>query len=122
MWCPLNSNVFALASCILGYLEQRYSPRCRTLYALISLLMYVTMKIAVALRSGAVVFQAILGLDMYASSAVLICMTGDLVRHESYDCTGWLPWSVRGSLSHVQINTYFAYGRAISGKDLAWEA
>eukprot|EP00667_Euglena_gracilis_P008558 EG_transcript_8668 len=59
-----------------GYLEQRFDRRCRLLYAVLSLLLYITMKIAVALLSGAVVFRTILGWDLYPSSVVLIALTG----------------------------------------------
>lgn len=52
-------------------------PCCRLLYAVLSLLLYITMKIAVALLSGAVVFRTILGWDLYPSSVVLIALTGN---------------------------------------------
>eukprot|EP00743_Colponemidia_sp_Colp-15_P011934 GILK01013442.1.p1 GENE.GILK01013442.1~~GILK01013442.1.p1 ORF type:complete len:720 (-),score=57.79 GILK01013442.1:8-2125(-) len=68
----LQSRVFTMPQ----YLEQRYSPACRTFFAILSMVGFVLVKISVALYAGGTLFKVLLGWDMMSSAIGLILATG----------------------------------------------
>jgi SSS family solute:Na+ symporter len=68
----LRSGVYTMPE----FLERRYNRACRTYLALISLIAYIFTKIAVALFSGALVLQVVLGWSMWKSALALLIATG----------------------------------------------
>lgn len=68
----LRSGVYTMPE----FLERRYNNACRTYLALISLIAYIFTKIAVALFSGALLLEAVLGWSMWESALALLIATG----------------------------------------------
>lgn len=58
------------------YLEMRYGPVCRTLYACLSLLMYIFAKISVALYAGGIVLQTFADINLQAAAVGLVVVSG----------------------------------------------
>ena len=68
----LRSGVFTMPE----FLERRYSPAARWYLALISIVAYVLTKISVTIFAGAVVFEALMGLDFWTGALIVVLATG----------------------------------------------
>ncbi len=68
----LRSGVFTMPE----FLERRYSPAARWYLAVISIVGYVLTKISVTIFAGAVVFEALMGLDFWTGALIVVIATG----------------------------------------------
>ena len=68
----LRSGVYTMPE----FLERRYSPAARWYLAVISIIAYVLTKISVTIFAGAVVFEALMGLDFWTGALVVVVATG----------------------------------------------
>ena len=58
------------------FLEKRFDKRVRKFFATISVAMYIFTKITVTLFAGGILFEKILGINIYASAIVIVLITG----------------------------------------------
>jgi len=58
------------------FLERRYSPAARWYLALVSIIAYVLTKISVTIFAGAIVFEALMGLDFWTGAFIVVVATG----------------------------------------------
>src|SRR5262245_22125123 len=68
----LRSGVFTMPE----FLEQRYSSGVRFYLAAISIVGYVLTKISVTIAAGAIVFEALLGIDFWTGAVIVVLATG----------------------------------------------
>lgn len=68
----LRSGVFTMPE----FLERRYSPAARWYLAAISIVGYVLTKISVTILAGAIVFEALMGIDFWTGALVVVVATG----------------------------------------------
>jgi len=68
----LASGVFTMPE----FLERRYSPAARWYLAVISIIAYVLTKISVTVAAGAIVFEALMGLDFWVGALIVVVATG----------------------------------------------
>jgi SSS family solute:Na+ symporter len=66
------SGVFTMPE----FLERRYAPAARWYLAVVSIIAYVLTKISVTVAAGAIVFQALMGLDFLAGALLVVVATG----------------------------------------------
>ena len=68
----MRSGVFTMPE----FLELRYSPAARWFLSLTTLIAYVLTKISVTIYAGAVVFQALMGVDFWTGALIVVLLTG----------------------------------------------
>jgi len=68
----LRSKVFTMPE----FLERRYGPRSRWLLSLTMLIGYVLTKISVTIYAGAVVCDALLGIEFWTGALIIVTLTG----------------------------------------------
>ncbi len=68
----LRSGVFTMPE----FLERRYSPAARWYLALVSIVAYVLTKISVTIFAGAIVFEALMGIDFWTGAVIVVVATG----------------------------------------------
>jgi len=68
----LKSGVFTMPE----FLGRRYNSACQWYFTIISIVGYVLTKISVSLYAGAIIIQAITGIDIWMSAAVIVIVTG----------------------------------------------
>ncbi len=68
----MRSKVFTMPE----FLELRYSPKARWVLSIITLIAYVFTKICVNVYAGAVVFQALMGIDFWTGAIIILVLTG----------------------------------------------
>ncbi len=68
----MRSRVFTMPE----FLELRYSPNARWILSLITLIAYVVTKVCVNVFAGAVVFQALMGIDFWTGALFVLAFTG----------------------------------------------
>ena len=68
----MRSKVFTMPE----FLEKRYSPKARWILSLIMLIGYVLTKISVTVYAGAVVFQALMGIEFWTGALIIVMLTG----------------------------------------------
>jgi solute:Na+ symporter, SSS family len=68
----LRSGVYTMPE----FLERRYNPAARWYLTTVSVIGYVLTKISVTLFAGAIVVQAVTGLNIWAGAAILVVATG----------------------------------------------
>jgi SSS family solute:Na+ symporter len=68
----LRSGVFTMPE----FLERRYSPGARWYLAIVSIIGYVLTKISVTIAAGAIVFEALMGIDFWTGALVVVVATG----------------------------------------------
>ena len=68
----MRSKVFTMPE----FLEMRYSPTARWFLSLISLVAYVLTKVSVTIYAGAVVFQALMGIEFWTGALIIVILTG----------------------------------------------
>jgi SSS family solute:Na+ symporter len=68
----MRSRVFTMPE----FLELRYSPTARWLLSVISLVAYVITKVSVTIYAGAVVFQALMGIEFWTGALITVVLTG----------------------------------------------
>ncbi len=68
----MRSKVFTMPE----FLEMRYSPKARWILSLIMLIGYVLTKISVTVYAGAVVFQALMGIEFWTGALIIVLLTG----------------------------------------------
>jgi SSS family solute:Na+ symporter len=68
----MRSRVFTMPE----FLELRYAPQARWFLSVISLIAYVFTKICVNVYAGAVVFQALMGIDFWTGALIVVVLTG----------------------------------------------
>jgi len=68
----LRSGVFTMPE----FLERRYGPSARWLLSLTALVGYVLTKISVTIYAGAVVFQALMGIEFWTGALAVVVLTG----------------------------------------------
>ena len=68
----MRSKVFTMPE----FLELRYSPMARWFLSIITLIAYVFTKICVNVYAGAVVFQALMGIDFWTGALIIVVLTG----------------------------------------------
>ena len=68
----MRSKVFTMPE----FLELRYSPMARWVLSVITLIAYVFTKICVNVYAGAVVFQALMGIDFWTGAIIILVLTG----------------------------------------------
>ncbi len=68
----LRSGVYTMPE----FLELRYAPAVRWYLAAISILAYVLTKISVTIAAGAIVFQALMGIDFWTGAVCVVVATG----------------------------------------------
>ncbi|MFC2161388.1 sodium:solute symporter [Acidobacteriota bacterium] len=68
----MRSRVFTMPE----FLEKRYSPTARWILSIISLVAYILTKVSVTVYAGAVVFQALMGIDFWTGALVTVIFTG----------------------------------------------
>ena len=68
----LRSGVFTMPE----FLERRYSPAARWYLALVSIIAYVLTKISVTIFAGAIVFEALMGVDFWTGAFIVVVATG----------------------------------------------
>ena len=68
----MRSRVFTMPE----FLEKRYSPTARWILSIISLVAYVLTKVSVTVYAGAVVFQALMGIDFWTGALITVIFTG----------------------------------------------
>jgi len=68
----LKSGVFTMPE----FLERRYSAGARWYLAIVSIIAYVLTKISVTIAAGAIVFEALMGIDFWTGAFVVVIATG----------------------------------------------
>jgi SSS family solute:Na+ symporter len=68
----MRSRVFTMPE----FLELRYTPKARWFLSIITLIGYVFTKISVNVYAGAVVFQALMGVDFWTGALIVVILTG----------------------------------------------
>ena len=68
----MRSKVFTMPE----FLEMRYSPTARWFLSLMSLVAYVLTKVSVTVYAGAVVFQALMGIEFWTGALIIVILTG----------------------------------------------
>jgi len=68
----MRSRVFTMPE----FLELRYAPQARWFLSVITLIAYVFTKICVNVYAGAVVFQALMGIDFWSGALIVVVLTG----------------------------------------------
>ena len=68
----MRSKVFTMPE----FLERRYSPTARWVLSVISLLAYVLTKVSVTVYAGAIVLQAVIGIDFWTAALLVVLITG----------------------------------------------
>ncbi|MCJ7582722.1 MAG: sodium/solute symporter, partial [Candidatus Aminicenantes bacterium] len=68
----MRSRVFTMPE----FLEKRYSPTSRWILSIISLVAYILTKVSVTVYAGAVVFQALMGIDFWTGALITVLFTG----------------------------------------------
>ncbi|MBN1895801.1 sodium:solute symporter [bacterium] len=68
----MRSKVFTMPE----FLEKRYSPAARWVLSVISLLAYVLTKVSVTVYAGAIVLQAVVGIDFWTAALLVVLVTG----------------------------------------------
>jgi len=68
----LRSGVFTMPE----FLERRYSPAARWYLAVVSIIAYVLTKISVTIFAGAIVFEALMGVDFWTGAFIVVVATG----------------------------------------------
>jgi SSS family solute:Na+ symporter len=68
----LRSGVYTMPE----FLERRYSPAARWYLAIVSIIGYVLTKISVTIAAGAIVFQALMGIDLRTGALIVVIATG----------------------------------------------
>lgn len=68
----MRSRVFTMPE----FLERRYSPAARWILSVTTLIAYVLTKISVTIYAGAVVFQALMGIDFWTGALFVVVLTG----------------------------------------------
>src|SRR5690606_17181624 len=68
----LRSGVYTMPE----FLERRYSPAARWYLALVSIVGYVLTKISVTIAAGAIVFEALMGIDFWTGALIVVVATG----------------------------------------------
>jgi solute:Na+ symporter, SSS family len=68
----LASGVFTMPE----FLERRYSAGARWYLAVVSIVAYVLTKISVTIAAGAIVFEALMGVDFWTGALVVVIATG----------------------------------------------
>jgi len=68
----LKSGVFTMPE----FLERRYSSGARWYLAIVSIIAYVLTKISVTIAAGAIVFEALMGIDFWTGAMIVVVATG----------------------------------------------
>jgi len=68
----MRSKVFTMPE----FLEKRYSPAARWFLSIISLVGYILTKVSVTVYAGAVVFQALMGIEFWTGALIIVILTG----------------------------------------------
>ena len=68
----LRSKVFTMPE----FLELRYNEKSRWFLSIISLVAYVLTKVSVTVFAGAVVFEALMGIDFWIGALIIVIITG----------------------------------------------
>ena len=68
----MRTKVFTMPE----FLEKRYSPTARWFLSVISLVAYVLTKVSVTVYAGAVVFQALMGIEFWTGALIIVILTG----------------------------------------------
>ena len=68
----LRSGVYTMPE----FLERRYSPAARWYLAVVSIIGYVLTKISVTIAAGAIVFEALMGIDFWTGALIVVVATG----------------------------------------------
>jgi SSS family solute:Na+ symporter len=68
----LRSGVFTMPE----FLERRYSSGARWYLAIVSIIAYVLTKISVTIAAGAIVFEALMGIDFWTGAMIVVVATG----------------------------------------------
>src|SRR5690606_31373826 len=68
----LRSGVYTMPE----FLERRYSPAARWYLAVVSIIGYVLTKISVTIAAGAIVFEALMGIDFWTGALIVVVGTG----------------------------------------------
>jgi SSS family solute:Na+ symporter len=68
----MRSRVFTMPE----FLELRYAPQARWFLSVVTLIAYVFTKICVNVYAGAVVFQALMGIDFWTGALIVVVLTG----------------------------------------------
>ncbi len=68
----MRSRVFTMPE----FLEKRYSPTARWFLSVISLIAYILTKVSVTVYAGAVVFQALMGIEFWTGALITVVLTG----------------------------------------------
>nr|MBC8357588.1 sodium/solute symporter [Candidatus Aminicenantes bacterium] len=68
----MRSKVFTMPE----FLEKRYSPAARWFLSVISLVAYILTKVSVTVYAGAVVFQALMGIEFWTGALIIVILTG----------------------------------------------
>jgi SSS family solute:Na+ symporter len=68
----LRSGVYTMPE----FLEKRYSPAARWYLAVVSIIAYVLTKISVTIAAGAIVFEALMGIDFWTGAIIVVVATG----------------------------------------------
>ena len=68
----LRSGVFTMPE----FLERRYSAGARWYLAIVSIIAYVLTKISVTIAAGAIVFEALMGIDFWTGAIIVVIATG----------------------------------------------
>lgn len=71
------------------YLEARFNPKVRRLFAIITLLTYIFINLAGVIFSGAFAMNSILGIDLYAGIWLLTILAGLLVTYGGMESVAW---------------------------------
>eukprot|EP01027_Heterolobosea_sp_BB2_P010155 GEZU01014934.1.p1 GENE.GEZU01014934.1~~GEZU01014934.1.p1 ORF type:complete len:202 (+),score=36.35 GEZU01014934.1:150-755(+) len=67
----LKSQVYTVPE----FFERRFNPACRTFLAVFSLIIYIFTKISVTIFAGAIVFDAVLGWNLWVSAGIIMAAT-----------------------------------------------
>jgi SSS family solute:Na+ symporter len=68
----LRSKVFTMPE----FLELRFNSTCRWFLSIMSLVAYVLTKVSVTVFAGAVVFEALMGIDFWVGALIVVILTG----------------------------------------------
>src|SRR5512145_1544071 len=68
----LASGVYTMPE----FLERRYSAGARWYLAIVSIVAYVLTKISVTIAAGAIVFEALMGIDFWIGALIVVIVTG----------------------------------------------
>jgi SSS family solute:Na+ symporter len=68
----LRSKVFTMPE----FLELRFNSMCRWFLSVMSLVAYVLTKVSVTVFAGAVVFEALMGIDFWVGALIVVILTG----------------------------------------------